>query len=46
VVFNPGDTGYASAYDNFVKVLKSKWNIDHSEDGLIGLRFQGADAPK
>jgi hypothetical protein len=46
VVINPGQTGYASAYDTFLKVLKSKWNIDHSDDGLIGLRFHGASAPK
>ena len=37
VVVNLGDTGYTSAYDNFVKVLKKKWNIDHDDDKLIGV---------
>jgi hypothetical protein len=40
VVVNPGDTGFASAYPNILTVLKSKWNIDHSDDDLIGLRFR------
>ena len=46
VVVNQGDTGYTSAYDNFGKVLKKKWNIRHSDDKLIGMIFRGADALK
>jgi hypothetical protein len=38
-VVNPGDTGFASAYPNICTLLKKKWNVDHSDDDLIGLRF-------
>jgi len=35
---NPGETGFASAYPDILKVLKSKWGIDHKDDDLIGIR--------
>jgi len=38
VVVNPGETGFASAYPNILKVLKSKAGIDHKDDDLIGIR--------
>lgn len=37
-VINPWDTGFASAYPNFCVLLKNKWNITHTDEGLIGLR--------
>jgi len=40
VVVNPGETGFVSAYPNILKVLKSKWNIDHEDNHLIGIRVR------
>jgi len=40
VVVNPFDTGYASAYPNLLAVLKSKWNIEHQDEDLIGVRVR------
>jgi hypothetical protein len=34
------DTGYESAYPNLLAVLKSKWNIEHSDEDLIGFRVR------
>jgi hypothetical protein len=39
VVVNPFDTGYISAYPNLLGVLKSKWNISHRDEDLIGIRL-------
>lgn len=40
VVVNPGDTGYVSAFPNLFSVLANKWNIEHSDDDLIGIRVR------
>ena len=40
VVVNPSDTGYNSAYPNTIQLLAKKWNIDHEQSVLIGLRFR------
>ena len=40
VVTNPSDTGYASAYPNLLTLLKKKWNIEHKDDDLIGIRVR------
>jgi hypothetical protein len=40
VVVNPGDTGFASAYPNMCTLLRNKWNVDHCDDDLIGIRVR------
>jgi hypothetical protein len=37
-VVNPSDTGYNSAFPNLLELLSKKWNIDHEQSTLIGLR--------
>ena len=44
VVVNPFDTGYTSAHPNLLAVLKAKWNIEHRDEDLIGLRV--LDGPR
>ena len=38
VVVNSADTGFVSAYPNLCQLLSRKWNIDHEQSVLIGLR--------
>lgn len=40
VVVNPGDTGYARAYPNLLTLLQNKWNIEHNDDDIIGIRVR------
>lgn len=42
VVVNPGDTGFTCAYPNICALLKNKWNVDHCDDDLIGIRVRNA----
>jgi len=42
VVTNPYDTGLARAYPNILNVLKKKWDIDHRDEDLIGIRERKA----
>ena len=37
-VVNPSDTGFTSAYPNLCSLLQNKWNIDHNQSVLIGMR--------
>jgi hypothetical protein len=39
-VINPNDTGFASAYPNICNLLRNKWNIEHRDEDLIGLRVR------
>jgi hypothetical protein len=40
-VINPADTGFRSAYPNLCGLLGQKWNIDHEQSTLIGMRVRG-----
>jgi hypothetical protein len=42
LVVNPADTGFIYAYPNLCKLLKKKWNIDHEQSILIGMRVRGS----
>lgn len=36
-VINPADTGFTSAYPNFLTLLKNKWGIEYRDEDLIGV---------
>lgn len=39
-VVNPSDTAFNSAYPNLCGLLANKWNIDHEQSILIGMRVR------
>jgi hypothetical protein len=41
-VVNPADTGFIYAYPNLCNLLTKKWNVDHEQSILIGIRERAA----